>query len=284
MTALTVVVVAYGADNLLDDCLAPVAARWPTLVIDNASRPECSDIAARHGARYVDAGGNVGFAGGVNLALSLVPPRSDVLLLNPDARIAPDQVETLARHLRRDPNVACVAPAQRQTHSGLPQRVAWPFPGPLRQWVVALGLGGLMRQDDYVIGAALLISGAALEDVGPFDERFFLYSEEADWQRRARGRGWRCELVTAATAEHVGGATSTDPRRRDAYFHAAHELYVRKWFGPAGWAVYRAACLAGDSARWVSGGARREHAARRLRIYATGPVRHRERLLREVGS
>ena len=64
-----------------------------------------------------------------------------MLLLNPDAAIAPDDIARLHRHLRGDGRLACVAPAQVDPVSGERARVAWPFPTPARAWLEALGSG-----------------------------------------------------------------------------------------------------------------------------------------------
>ena len=65
----------------------------------------------------------------------------------------------------------------------------------------------------YLTGACLMISRAAWNEVGSFDEEFFLYGEEADWQRRARQAGWRLLLANEPGVSHHGhGTVSDDPR------------------------------------------------------------------------
>ncbi len=59
-----VVVVAYGAADLLERCLAPLAGRLPLLVVDNSSDPAVEAVAKRHGATYIDPGRNLGFGAG----------------------------------------------------------------------------------------------------------------------------------------------------------------------------------------------------------------------------
>ena len=86
----------------------------------------------------------------------------------------------------------------------------------------------------FVIGAVLLIAREALDEVGLFDERFFLYAEETDWQRRARARGWEAAVCGDASAHHEGAGTSENPLRREMLFQAAQETYIRKWYGAAG--------------------------------------------------
>ncbi len=158
--------------------------------------------------------------------------------------------------------------------TGAPARVGWPFPSPLGAWVEAIGLGGLRRRTDYLIGSVLLIRGEAFADVGPFDDRFFLYAEEADWQRRAVGRGWAVALCPGASATHVGSGTGGEAAGREAHFHASHERYLRKHHGVAGWWVYRGAALFGAAVRaLVLPGGRGRQAAARFSLYRRGPLR-----------
>ena len=157
---------------------------------------------------------------------------------------------------------------------GREQRVVWPFASPARAWLQAVGLGRVPARQTFVIGASLLLRREALDAVGPFDERFFLYAEEADWQWRARRAGWRSALCPEAVAGHVGGASSDDSVRREVLFHAAQETYVRKWRGAAGWHAYRLGTMLGAAGRAVVlRGERRLEAARRSSLYRRGPCR-----------
>jgi glycosyltransferase involved in cell wall biosynthesis/GT2 family glycosyltransferase len=267
-----VVVVAYGSPALVRTALAPLAG-VPVTVVDNSSLPEIAEIARELGARYLDAGRNGGFGAGVNIALGdRLVPGADVLLLNPDARISPDSIGALQRHLRASADLASVAPAQTDD-AGHPARVAWPFPSPRNAWLEAVGLGRLQRGPRYVIGSVLLLRAEALAQVGRFDERFFLYAEETDWAYRAHRLGWRHEVASRATAVHLGAATSTDSRRRDAHFYGSQERYLRKHFGAAGWQTARVANWLGASVRAVLlRGDRARAARRRAAVYHLGPM------------
>jgi GT2 family glycosyltransferase len=115
---------------------------------------------------------------------------------------------------------------------------------------------------------------AALAEVGRFDERFFLYSEDEDWQRRALVRGWRVRFCPDVVAQHASGGTETDTGRHRLRLHAAIERYVRKWYGRRGWALYRAGTLFGLTLRLVvQRGPRRRATTRLTRLYLTGPDR-----------
>ena len=273
--AVEVVVVAFGAPELLDACLGALEGTLPDVVVDNSSRADVRVVGERHGARYIDPGRNLGFAGGVNVGLAhRGATTDDVLLLNPDARVTPGDVDRLHRCLRATPHLACVAPRQVDGSGGGDDRVGWPFPTPIGAWVEAVGLGALRRRVDFVIGSVLMVRQEALEEVGPFDERFFLYAEETDWQRRARDLGWGAALCPDVTAVHLGAGTGGDTTVRDVHFHASHETYVRKHYGRRGWRVYRAGVMAGSALRAVVlPGPRGRAAADRLHLYRQGPRR-----------
>jgi GT2 family glycosyltransferase len=273
--AVDVVVVAFGAPDLLDGCLGALAGRFPVVIVDNSSDPAVRAVAARHQADYIDPGENRGFAAGVNLGLARRSrPDHDVLLLNPDASIGPEGVLALERCLRAGPDRACVAPAQVDPDTGEPARVAWPFPTPWGAWVEAVGLAPLRRRNDFLIGSVLLVRAEAVGQVGPFDERFFLYTEETDWQRRARTLGWTTALCPEVVATHVGAGTADDSTLRDIRFHASHERYLRKHFGTSGWWVYRAGAMVGALGRaLVLRGERSRDATARFHLYRRGPCR-----------
>jgi GT2 family glycosyltransferase len=270
---LVVLIVAYGAPDSLAACLGSLERRYPVVVIDNSSSPAVAQVAEQGGARYLDARSNLGFASGVNLGLTeVMAMNADVLLLNPDAMVVPSTVEELQRALHASPSVACVAPAQHPPQSHRLDRVCWPFPTPRRAWREAMGLGRLDDRCDYLIGSVLLLRHGALMDVGGLDQRFFMYAEEVDWQRRATRLGWEIAYCPELVALHVGAGTDDDRERRELRFHSGVERYVRKWHGTIGWFSFRVANVAGAALRaLLLSGSRRRAARRRARLYLIGP-------------
>ncbi|GAA4374121.1 glycosyltransferase [Agromyces bauzanensis] len=279
-----VIVVAYGAPELLRGALEPVAS-LPTTVVDNSSLPEIAALCAELGVRYLDPGRNGGFAAGVNVGLAdRLVPGADMLLLNPDATISPDDIGVLQRALRARDDLASVGPAQVDEHGNV-ARVDWWLPSPSGTWLEALGLARLRRDPSYVIGSVLLLRAEALDQVGGFDERFFLYAEEADWAYRAHRLGWSHAAVSQARAVHVGAGTGGDPRRREAHFHASQERYLRKHYGPLGWQWARLGQVVGATARGILlSGDRSRAARRRAALYRLGPVRVESRFRREAAA
>lgn len=282
--ALEVIVVAYGAPDLLRRALTPLGG-LPVTVVDNSSMPEVAALCVELGARYLDPGRNGGFAAGVNVALrDRLVPGGDVLLLNPDAVVTADDIAKLHAALRGRSDVASVGPEQVD-ELGRPAKVAWTFPSPWSAWLEAVGLARFSRGPRFVIGSVLLLRAEAVDQVGGLDERFFLYAEEADWAYRAHLLGWRHAVAPGVTAVHAGAATSRDSSRREAHFHASQERYLRKHFGPVGWQAARAGIWLGSMARSVlRRGERGREARKRAAIYRLGPVRVEARYAAGAGG
>ena len=264
-------VVAYGAPELLEKSLASVRDVGQLIVVDNSRSADVRAVAERHAADYVDPGRNAGFAAGVNIGLGRIDPGRDILLLNPDA-VLPDQaVPVLQEELHRQPGIAAVAPMLRYADGSL-QRPSWPFPSPLGVWLDALGLGRFRRSARFLVGAVLMLRSDAVDAIGRFDERFFLYAEEADWQLRALRAGWTVQLVERVTAIHIGGGTSSDPWRRTVLFHRSGMAFARKWYGRSGYVVIWSGSVIGAALRsLLRRGPRAAEARRMLRLLITRP-------------
>ena len=258
----TAVVVAYGDPAALDACLASVPG-LPVVVIDNGRDDRAREVCLRRGARYERPATNLGFAAAVNVGLLLADTSHDILLLNPDARMDPGAFHELSTALGADERLAAVAPLLRRP-DGSVERSEWPVPSPWQVWMDAVGVAGLVPwRRRFLTGAVLLLSRPALCEIGPFDERFFLYAEEADWQLRARRAGWRLEVVPAASAEHVGGGTSKDPALRERHFNRSAAAFGVKWHGRSGWAIMRLGSLVAAARRAAWGPVGHRAAARR---------------------
>lgn len=265
---VSAIVVAYGSVSLLDRCLDAFATGADEiLVVDNSRDADVEAVASRRQARYLDPGGNVGFAAAVNLGIRAAREDTDILLVNPDAELSARAIGALSRVLHSQDKLAAVAPSLFDS-DGHPQRVEWPFPSPAGAWLQALGLSRLDRSPTFVVGAVLLLRREALEMVGGFDERFFLYAEEADWQYRAHRAGWRSIVAEEIAASHIGAASSSDPMRRSELFQRSQGLFARKWYGRTGFVVMWSAWTVGSAIRAVihRDKARRQEARRLTRV------------------
>ena len=209
---------------------------------------------------------NRGFAAAVNRAIA-VSAADIVLLLNPDVeRMAGDYGDVEAAFA--DPRVVAVA-ARLEHPDGSPlgncfatprafdylsedlalaQRFpGWERPRRFRQLDRDPAEAGTV---EWASGACLFLRRAAIGDVGPFDERFFVYFEETDWLVRAARRGWTTAYVPSLLAVHAtaGSSPGVDARPSLLLLESQHR-YARKHFGPAPAAALRAALAGIDAVR-----------------------------------
>lgn len=273
---LSVVVVSWNTRELLDDCLASIPGAvgdlsHQVIVVDNASSDgSAAMVRERHpGVELIESGSNLGFTRGNNLAF----PRCDgefVLLLNPDTVCPPGSLAALVAFARdRDGLGACGPTLVDET--GAPT-ITWgnePSPrfhllellGPLRSLSPALKRLTFVRTPhpdapprrvDYVAGACLLMPRAVLEEIGPLDERFFMYFEETDWCRRAREAGYAVWHAAGIEVAHLEGRAAARASRFSlTQFHHSLRLYLRKHEGPGRVAAFRAVLLAENLAKAV---------------------------------
>lgn len=232
---LAVVVVTYHSADVVEDCLRSVAAALEpvpdsrVVVVDNASTDNTLEVVARVApdAQVVARTTNDGFAAGVNAGFAAAPD-CDVLVLNPDVRLAPDAV-VLLRAALAVPGTGIAVPRLAGA-DGAPQLSLRRAPNPLRALGEAVlggtragrreALGELVVDPrsydtagtaDWATGAAWLISREAREATGVLEERYFLYSEETEYMLRAGRRGHAVRYEPRARAVHLGGEQSTSP-------------------------------------------------------------------------
>ncbi len=266
---LAIVIVSWNVRELLRRCLraieasladAPLACE--VVVVDNASH-DGTPAALRAEfprVRLLEPGANLGFAGGNNVALRaiLAEGRADyVLLLNPDTEPAAEAIPRLLRELEARPELAAVGPLLRYGDGALqPSRRRFPtlatlfwestvldrlWPG--NPWAARYRCAD--RPDsqgqavDWLVGAALLVRVAAIRRAGLLDERFFMYSEELEWQARLQG-AWGGEAIwflpEAQIIHHEGKSSEQAVARRHLSFSRSKLLLARMWYG---WAAAR---------------------------------------------
>jgi len=222
-TSVACVVVTYDAMPWIEQCLESVVA-VPTVVVDNGSRDDTVPfVKERFPEVTVTEFENRGLAAGWNRAIAETDAEL-ILVLNADAWPTAGSLARLVATAESHPEAAVVAPRLRNLDGTL-QRSVRGFPTPWRLATEYLYLRKLApssrllnafygagfdhdeeRAVDWVMGACILLRRAALDDVGPFDERYFLFSEEVDWLRRASDRGWSVIFTPEAECVHVGGA------------------------------------------------------------------------------
>jgi hypothetical protein len=218
-----VAVVTYDALPWLERCLESVRG-LETVVVDHGSRDGTLELVRERfpEARLIEQE-NRGLAAGWNAGIAATGGRY-VLLLNADAWLLDDAVERLVAFADDHPEAAVVGPRLLNPDGSL-QRSVRGFPtlwrlateylflrklAPRSEALNAFYAGGFdhdaVREAEFVMGACLLVRRDAIEEVGPADEAFFLFSEETDWCYRFVRAGWKVLFYPGAEVAHVGGA------------------------------------------------------------------------------
>jgi N-acetylglucosaminyl-diphospho-decaprenol L-rhamnosyltransferase len=245
LTDLSVSIVNTNSRELLLACLETLRGTTAEIVVlDNASEDGSADAVRERfpGVRVLAQDFRAGFGANHNTVIRATEGRY-VYVLNEDTTADNWGFDNIVAYLDAHPRVAALGP--RLTYpDGRLQDSAWRFPTPL---VSTLGLltvgklgvkqsyGGAPHAVDWVMGAALVLRREALDEVGLFDEEFFLYSEEVDLQFRLRQGGWDVHYFPSATVVHHESQFSADiPERRINEMWRSRHRYWRKHHSGAG--------------------------------------------------
>jgi N-acetylglucosaminyl-diphospho-decaprenol L-rhamnosyltransferase len=253
--SLMVSIVNYRTPTLVVACVESIKRHRPRqlaleiVVVDNGSGDDSlRTIAAAHpDIRLIDAGANLGFAGGNNLALR--DCRADfAMLLNSDAAVEAGTFDRLVAALDERPDVGAVGARIVNADDGADQDYPCRFPSLLQMGLRALHGAEHPGADadrpvslDRLHGAGMVVRGSLLRSVGLFDDGFFMYDEDVDWCLRARQQGWRLMLVPAARVLHHGGASSgrAPSGRREAIEASPSALRMRFELRRSRYRLYR---------------------------------------------
>ena len=203
----------------LSACRTPPGWQVAIMMVDNGSTDGSVEAVHREfpAVEVVALPENRRFAGGNNEGLkrALAAGADAVMLINNDTEAAGGLFDNLLGALERDPEAGAVAPFICFAE---PRDIIWYAGG---RCTPALGFAahrGLREPDraqymkvestDYITGCCLLASREAWLKVGPLDERYFIYAEDADWSLRARAAGYRLLFVPRARLWHKVSAAS----------------------------------------------------------------------------
>ena len=212
MPQVSISLVNTNNRELLLACLESLSGSEAEIVVlDNASEDGSVDAVRERfpDVRVIPQAHRAGFAANHNAVIETTSGRY-VYVLNEDTTADDWQLDRLVAYLDANPQVAALGP-RLVYPDGTRQDSAWRFPTPLVSalGLVTLGKAGVKQSHgddprgvDWVMGAALLLRREALEEVGLFDEGFFIYSEEVDLQYRLRQAGWEVHYFPQATVVH----------------------------------------------------------------------------------
>ena len=254
MTGASILIVNYRSYDELERCLASLGEHEPAtrvVVVDHeADAVRATRVQSLHPAVEVHQfRDNPGFGAGVNRAARL-SGHGDLVVLNPDVALRQPIVAPLLGYLGSQPKVGIVGGLVRE-ESGALQPSARAFPGlstalggrtslltrlwpanPLTQKNLGSSVASEPDRVDWVTGAFMCIRRRTFEEVGGFDERFFMYWEDADFCRRAAAIGWHTAFVPSVSVSHLTGRASRHvPIRSLVAFHRSVFYYYWKHGG-----------------------------------------------------
>lgn len=269
MPSVSVLIVSYRTPRLTlaatRSALALPDVR-EVVVVDNASQDETAERLTGLGddrVLLVQNDRNVGFGAAMNVAAARAT--GDILLfLNSDALITTEAAAAMVREVERHAG-RCIAAPRLIGEDGEVQRSAGLLPRPSDLIVRSLGmhrLAGRLRvvpglswfiagtrlareyalattstqpvSTSMVSGAVCAVGRSAFHEIGGFDERFFLYFEDADLCRRAGEAGMSIRYLPHVEVPHVGGASSSDDYHFGPHHARSMRQYLAKWYGAPG--------------------------------------------------
>jgi len=293
---VSVSLVNTNSRDLLLACLESLPAQsseFEIVVLDNASE-DGSAAAVRErfpDVRVIEQRHRAGFGANHNTVMRATTGRY-VFVLNEDTTSGDWGFDRMVAHLDANPRVAALAP-RLVYPDGRQQASAWRFPSPAAAGLglVTLGRAGIVqsggsetRDVDWAMAAALLLRREALDEVGVFDEGFFIYSEETDLCRRLRAAGWRTQYFPQVTVVHHESQFSAGiPERRINEMWRGRHRYWQKHHSAAG---ARAAAISTGAQYGLRSliRARDRDFAARMRLHARDALQVRGPGLRELAE
>jgi GT2 family glycosyltransferase len=233
---VAVCIVSFRNPEDVADCLAALAEAdhrdFEVVICENGGAAAFAALSAGTAAflpggqkvQLIDAGANLGYAGGINLCIRHAPGADAWWVLNPDTCPDPVALSALAERLARGDCHAVggtiqLADGRVQAYGGRWQR-----------WLgraVSLGLGNdiaaavdprrVEQVQNFLNGASMLVGRKFVETTGPMREDYFLYCEEVEWCLRALKQGMRLGFAPHGVVVHKQGASTghaTDLRER----------------------------------------------------------------------
>lgn len=295
----SVVIISWNVAGLLRQCLASISQSlagstysYEVIVVDNASHDDSVAMVRQvfPKVQIIETGANLGYAGGVNIGVDAAQGQW-ILVLNPDTVMQADAIPQLLDWAQEQPDASVIGPQLRypdgsiqSSRRRLPTKASYFFEStilerwwPNNPWAQAYRCADQPddhpQQVEWLMGAALLVRKSAIERAGLMDRRFWMYSEEVDWQARLGRFGSIWYLPQAVIIHHEGKSSEQAPARKHWAFQQSKLRYAALYEGPlfatclhfflASSYLYE---LAVESCKWLFGH-KRELRWQRMQIY-----------------
>jgi N-acetylglucosaminyl-diphospho-decaprenol L-rhamnosyltransferase len=260
---IAIVTVSYGSGAVLEPFLASVASASSspvtTVVADNRAGEgdNVQSLTVAAGAGYVPMPGNPGYGAAVNSAVrSLGADVEWILVSNPDVVLAPGCIDTLLATALTDERIASVGPCVLGSEGEV-------YPSARSVPSLRTGVGhalfvnlwtenpwtrayrrdaestAVRRDAGWLSGACLLVRRSAFDELGGFDDGYFMYFEDVDLGYRLGKAGYRNVYEPAATVTHTGAHSTTSDSERMVRTHheSARRFLSKKYAGVLLWPI-----------------------------------------------
>jgi len=257
---VSVVIVSYNTQEILRNCLEALfehskGVAMEVFVVDNDSHDGSAAMVKNDfpSVMLITNHENLGFAAANNQAFALARGRY-IILLNPDAYIRPLSLEHSIAFMDRTP-MCGLCGGKIISPEGRLEPSARRFPSALSKLLTMSGLRGTFAHSpivnyhefggfahdkpmevDWVPGTFTIVRKKMLDEIGYFDERFYIYYEETDLCMRAKKAGWTIYFIPDAEVMHIGGASSKTRKDKTFDNKAAQVLIFRM---RSEWLYYR---------------------------------------------
>lgn len=263
MIDISIVIVSWNARRYLGECLTSLSVphsdvSTEVIVVDNASTDGSADFVRGKypHVRCIVSNENLGFSRANNIGIRIATGKY-ICLINPDVKVPAGCLPRMYRYMEQDRTIGLLGPKMLGAH-GESRRSCMRFPTLWNSFLRALAMdsvfgktgwfGGSLMTDfrfdaikdvDVLNGWFWIARREAVEQVGPLDQRFFMYGEDVDWCKRFHSAGWRVVFYPEAEAVHYGGASSSNaPVRFYLEMQRANLQFWEKHHGRASRQVY----------------------------------------------
>lgn len=252
---LSIIIVSYKVKDHILSCLSSIfenRADWPleVILVDNNSKDSTVDMIKDDfkNVIIIENDRNLGFAVANNQGLKKATGEY-ILFLNPDTKVLPETFDKSIAFLENNPEAGAVG-CRILNPDGTLQYSCKSYPSfwnyffestflyklfPKNRWIGKFYMTNFdyaeVKEVDVVSGAYLLMRSRLLEEIGGWDERFFIYSEETDLCYRIKKSGKKIYFIPQAQIIHWGGkSTSQSPVEMFKQDHKSRYLFMRKHY------------------------------------------------------
>lgn len=241
---LSIIIVNYKSEEYLAKCVSFIkekilSADYEIIVVNNDKTVETQNFASlqAENVKIINSGKNIGFGAACNLGARSA--QGEILwFLNPDTEIVSNNIKSLLDEFEKDDKLAIIG---SKLLSDKNKTQWWCAGKEVTLWSIVLNKFGYKRDKKiwessqkiecaWVSGAAMFIRKNIFDQLGGFDEKFFMYFEDIDLCKRARLAEYKVLYYPGFAIKHFGGKSFLSKRKQKRYYYASQFVYFRKCF------------------------------------------------------